>query len=397
MQIRTLKIAIALTLSVVLLFFLSRYRGQIQNNLPLRDVIEYQASATLLVHRANPYDEQAVFAFERDHGYRQDRPLVLYTPPWSLPLILPLAFFSPFWGWVLWLALLLLCLIMGLRLCRRLYGRSDIPLNAFTIIAYVFAPVPACVAAGQMGLLLMMGIVLFLYFEREHPFVAGAALLLPFAKPHLALFFWLALILRVISKRRYQLAFGFGVSLAVAVVIPIALDPNIFVHYEHMLRNQRIGNEFIPALSGMLRLLFFRRFFSAQFVPMVLGLIWSIWYLRVNWKMWDWQKHGPALLVVSVLTTPYAWITDETILLPAILQGLAFVYAAQNVLRLGSKLALAGFGLLNLLLLLILNARVPFSTGIYFWSSLVWFGWYFYARRLHRKALQSSPMAAPVV
>ena len=34
------------------------------------------------------------------------------------------------------------------------------------------------------------------------------------------------------------------------------------------------------------------------------------------------------------------------------------------------------------MLLLILNAKVPFATGIYFWSSLVWFGWYFFGRRV---------------
>jgi hypothetical protein len=36
---------------------------------------------------------------------------------------------------------------------------------------------------------------------------------------------------------------------------------------------------------------------------------------------------------------------------------------------------------LNLLLLGLLIAKVPFATGVYFWSSLVWFGWYVYGRR----------------
>ena len=38
------------------------------------------------------------------------------------------------------------------------------------------------------------------------------------------------------------------------------------------------------------------------------------------------------------------------------------------------------FVCLDLLLLLIVRAQVPPATGIYFWSSLVWFSWYWYAR-----------------
>ncbi len=45
-------------------------------------------------------------------------------------------------------------------------------------------------------------------------------------------------------------------------------------------------------------------------------------------------------------------------------------------------LVIAVFAGLNALLLLILSFKIPFATGIYFWSSLVWFAFYFYGRRL---------------
>jgi uncharacterized membrane protein (DUF106 family) len=76
------------------------------------------------------------------------------------------------------------------------------------------------------------------------------------------------------------------------------------------------------------------------------------------------------------------------------LQAVVFVYAARDVLGAGTRLALFAFGLLDMLLLLILRSQVPFSTGIYFWSSLVWFGWYFYARRVYRRFLRSGVPAA---
>jgi hypothetical protein len=49
------------------------------------------------------------------------------------------------------------------------------------------------------------------------------------------------------------------------------------------------------------------------------------------------------------------------------------------------------FVCLDLLLLLIVKAQVAPATGIYFWSSLVWFSWYWYAKSFAR---YSTPMSA---
>ena len=397
---RIVKIAIAMVLSVSLMAVLAHYAARIESKVAQRDSVAYWSAATLLMHHSDPYNNSAVLDLEHQHGYTNARPLVLRTPPWSLFLVLPLAFLSPFWAWVAWLAVLIFCLMVGLRLCRRLYARDDVPANALTIVAYLFAPVAACVVAGQMGLVLMLGVVLFLYLEKGHPFFAGAALILPLAKPHLLSLFWIAFVIWVVLRRNFKVASGLASAFAIANLIALAFDPRIFVHYHSLLVQQNISSEFIPALSGMLRLLFFRTYFWAQFVPVCIGVVWSLLYVRANLSTWNWREHGPALLVVSVLVTPYEWISDETILLPAILQAVVFVYGARNVLRLGSKLALFSFALLDMLLLLILRAQVPFSTGIYFWSSLVWFGWYFYARRVYRRFLKSAvnaPVAAQAV
>lgn len=390
-----MKIAITMALSVALIAVLVRYAGLIERNLPQRDLIQYWSAATLLIDHSDPYNNTAVLDLERQHHYDNARPLVVRTPPWSLFMVLPLAFLSPFWAWVASLAVLVFCLMAGLRVCRRMYVRDDVPANSLTIVAYLFAPVAACVVAGQMGLVLMLGMVLFLYFEKDYPFLAGAALMLPLAKPHLLSLFWIAFLIWATLRRNFKVASGLLAAFAIANLIALAFDPHIFAHYHAMLVQQNISSEFIPALSGMLRLLFFRQYFWAQFVPMAIAGVWTVLYMRAKWSTWNWREHGPALLVISVFVTPYGWISDEAVLLPAVLQAVVFVYTARNVLQFGTKVALFCFALLDLLLLLILRAQVPFATGIYFWSSLVWFGWYFYARRIHRRFLKSG-VKAPV-
>jgi len=223
--------------------------------------------------------------------------------------------------------------------------------------------------------------MLFLWCEREHPFFAGAALILPFAKPHLLSLFWFGLLFWVIVEKKRTVAVGFGTAFLAATGVALLFDPGIFRHYRDMLHEASIGYEFIPALSGVLRLLFLRRMFWAQFIPMLIGLAWAARFVNRNRQHWNWQWHGPVLLVVSVLTTPYAWLTDEVVLLPAMLQGVAFVYQTRANIKVSTRLLLLIFASLDGLLLLILRFKIPFSTGIYFWSSVVWFSWYVYACR----------------
>ena len=379
------KVLVAVVLTGLLGLFLARHFAEIKESVVARDSLAYWAAGRLLIERQNPYGQGAVLQLERQSGYAEQRPLLLRTPPWSLFMVTPLGFLNAFWSWLLWMAVTLGCLLLGMRLCRRLYAGEGIPENLLSIVGYTFAPVPACLISGQMGLVLMLGLVLFLWWEAERPFLAGAALILPFAKPHLLVLFWFALFFWVILRRKLAVAGGFLLAFATVVVIPLLLDASVFRHYREMLYTAAMQREFIPALSGVIRLIFFRQAFWVQFIPMAAGLFWGAWFFFRRRRDWSWSQHGPALLVVSVLTTPYAWLGDESVLLPAMLQAAAFGYQSRNNLKIRTKIALVIFGLLNLLLLLILRSRIPFATGIYFWSSLVWFFFYFHARSLRRQ------------
>lgn len=379
------KIVFRALIAAILLWALVSHLPYLRANVAQRDSIAYWAAGDLLLRNQNPYDAGAVLTVETAHGYHETKPLVLRTPPWSLLMVLPLGLVGPFWAWMSWIALSIASLLLTMRLCWKMYGGPDVSQNLFWIVGYAFAPVAACLVAGQMGLVLALGMVLFLWIEPDHPLLAGVVLLLPFAKPHLLSGFWLVFALWVVTRRRYLVGTGLALSIVVASALALALDPGIFVHYREMLSRSSMGTEFIPAISGVLRLLFFRRFFWVQFIPLVLGLAWSIRFYVVHRSDWNWRQHGPILLIVSVLTTPYSWLTDEVVLLPAVLQAIVYMSTAKDRLPWATRLVLILFACLNGLLLLILAAKVPFATGIYFWSSLVWFGFYTYSRRYARR------------
>ena len=365
-------------------YFLADYRQRIASRITDRDSIAYWAAAQLLLSHEDAYDPHRVLELQQAQGYREQKPLVLRTPPWSLWMIMWMGVLDPYWAWAAWISLLIVSLVISIRLTWRMYGTEARPPTVFILVAYLFAPVPACVVAGQLGIVLLLGIVLFLWWQERHPALAGAALLIPFAKPHVSAVLWPVLAVWILTRRKWHMLAGFATALAVAVALILAIDPDVFYHYRQMVAQAAIQNEFVPALSGVVRLIFFRRFFWVQFLPLSAALVWSGWYYWNHRANWNWREHGPALLVVSVLTAPYAWLTDETILLPAVLQALLCIFQVRKQLAARTQLTLFVFAGLNGLLLLLLRAKIPFATGIYFWSSLVWAGWYWYAKRLTR-------------
>ena len=377
---RLFRIVVQLLLAALVLYFFVRRADTLRTYVSQRDSIAYWTAGKLLLTHDNPYDIDHVLEMEQQHGYAEQKPLVLRTPPWSLFMVLGLGVLDAFWAWVVWIAASIVALLISMRLCWRLYGAQQTPQNLFWIVGYLLAPVPACLVAGQMGIMLLLGVVFFLWLELERPFLAGAALVLPFAKPHLLSLFWFALIFWIISRKKWAVATGFVTAFALACFLPLLFDPHVFADYRQMLRRASVGLEFIPALSGVIRLLFFRRWFWVQFVPMAIGLAWCARFVVWHRSNWDWREHAPALIVTSVLTTPYAWLTDEVVVLPAILQATVWIYLGRKNLKVTSRIVVFIFALLNLLLLLILRSKQPFSTGIYFWSSIVWFSFYFFGR-----------------
>jgi hypothetical protein len=389
---KRLKIVIDVALAGLILWILVSHQEKIRSTAANRDSIQYWAAGTLLIHRSNPYSVPDVQALESGQGYAAKRPLMVRMPPWSVWMTLPEGLLSSYWAWVLWISCLFASLVISMRITWRVYGNGSRPPDIFHLAGYLSAPVAACLVTGQVGTILLLGTAAFFLLEKDHPFWAGAALLLPMEKPHIFVHVWLVLVFWVLREKRWALLGGTVTAFLIANCIGLAFDPAIFRHYREMLHQQAIQNEFIPSLSGVMRALFFRRIFQVQFVPMILGLLWSLWFYWKNRSTWNWPQHGLAVLIACVLTTPYSWMTDEVVVLPAILQGVIWLHRAR--LDWGSRFVILVFVFLDLLLLVMLGARIPLTHASYFWSSLLWGGFYLYAKRFAWPATEQALLPA---
>src|ERR1035437_6175635 len=201
------------------------------NNAGQRDFISYWAAGQQLVHGANPYDGAAIQPLERTAGYDLNYRLIMRNAPVALFLALPLGFVSPNTGLVLWFIAILASLVASIRMLWNLHGR---PPSGLHLLAYCFAPVMECIMAGQFGVFLLLGVVLFLYFHKSQPFLAGTALLLCAAKPHLFLPFGIVLLLWVVVQKAYRILAGFCVALLASCTLAFCFDPHAWSQYAQM-------------------------------------------------------------------------------------------------------------------------------------------------------------------
>jgi len=110
-----------------------------------------------------------------------------------------------------------------------------------------------------------------------------------------------------------------------------------------------------------------------QFLPWFCSCIWAVWYVWSRRSCWSWTDQGLLLLLVSAACTPYAWFSDEAMLLPAVLAALyRVVDSGRSLLPIG---LIGGVALIEVL------AVVKMTSPFYLWTVPAWLAWYLYAVR----------------
>jgi hypothetical protein len=350
--------------------------------LPLYDFVEYWAAARLTLQGENPYDIDRMQQLQREAG-RGDEGILMWNPPWTLPLVLPFGLVDVRTAHLVWLGLHFLVLGLCSDRLWRLYGGSSEYRWASWALALTFLPCYFALTAGQISPLMLLGATLFLHFcERRSDVLMGLAAVLLAIKPHLCYLFWVALLCWAVQERRWKILAA-GVTTGVLLtVIPLAFDPALLHQYWHTFTKEPPAQYRSPTLAHCLRVLLNPDNFRLQFLAMVPGLVWFVPWFCVHRRRWDWKEQLPLLLLVSVLTTAYGgWPFDLVLLLVPVAR-----VAAQLPPRLWAPAAVVhvAVGLI---------AAVQIAYGVeYFW--FIWMCPVLLVVYLLLRAYPSSPQAA---
>src|SRR6266702_180409 len=335
-----------------------------------RDFVEYWASGQQLAHHANPYDVNAILGIERSlGGFPSDIPaMVMGNPPSALLLVFPLGFVGSRVGEILWSLFLLACLITSVRIIWKIHGA---PKNQMHYLGYLFWPALVCLAAGQVSVIVLLGLALFLRLHRTRPFLAGVSLWFCALKPQLFLTFGVVLLAWIVTSRCYKLLVGAMSAIAFSAAISTLLDPAVWMQYSQMMSASRYDKIPIPCLSIVLRQTISPNTVWLQYLPAAIGCIWALAYFRRHRDDWNWVAHGSPLILVSILVAPYIWLIDQTVAIPALLHA---VYVTRSRALIG-VLMLAN----AVIELAPLRGMSLLHSAFYLWTAPLWLAWYWFA------------------
>src|SRR5207249_1853468 len=130
-----------------------------------------------LVQGENPYDVDRVGPLEYQAGRDKDeQPILMWNPPWTLPLVAPLGYLDARAAHLLWLLVQLLAALVAADRLWVEYGGCPENRLLGVLLGLVFVPTLMALVVGQISPLLLLGAVGFLAFEgRRRDLLAGAS------------------------------------------------------------------------------------------------------------------------------------------------------------------------------------------------------------------------------
>lgn len=340
------------------------------------DFVEYWAAGKLNSNGGNPYDPDQLHPLELQTGVIEGEAVLMWNPPWTLAIAMPLGMMSYPLSRILWMVVTILAIMFCINSIWTLYGgRNEYRWLAW-IIGFTFVPILDGLKKGQTSALLLLGVVGFLLLiPRRRYWLAGVSLSLLTVKPHILYLFIAAVFLWSIYDRKWRVIFGFLSSLFLMTFISWIINPDVIQQYTFAIQNYPPADWATPTIGGWMRLIIGADLFWVQFAPSILGLFWLFFYWIRYRREWDWIKHSPTIILVSTLTTVYGWSWDQSVAILAILSIFTLILPFEKDFR--SILIISVYILIDVLILII-----PGNQFFTFWIAPALLLWYLGSRKM---------------
>jgi len=297
--------------------------------LPAYDYVQYWSAGRQLLDGRNPYDADELIVIQRAMFAGHRKTVMMWNPPWTLPLTLPFASLPWRPAQFLWIGLQLAAVLLSADLLWRVLG-GELRFRWISwLVALSFTPTLFLLVLGQISGLLLLGVAGFLfYLQRDRPIAAGCCASLCAIKPHLLALFGLTLLLEATHQRavRRAIVAGTGV-LAICSALPLIWNPHVWEQYFEA--TQKPPSETLetmrqfehPTPGYLLRELIPGEPFEAQFIPLGLAVLATAGYWLSHRSSWQWERIMPPLVLAAILTAAYgAWAFDLVLLLVPVVQ-----------------------------------------------------------------------------
>jgi len=300
--------------------------------IPPRDFVEYWSAARVHAHGGDPYDGKQLLPHQQLAAGEPDKtePVMLWTPPWTLPLYQPFGYLEPLPAHLAWLAIQVACVVAAVRMTWLVYGGQS---SLWLVVPVAFVPTVWLISFAQNTGFILFGLAGFLYLRtRGYPIAAGVVGALTAIKPHLLALFGLALLLDAGTKPGRRVLLGGAIALLAGSALALLANRDIFAQYyaamtrPHAADAPSVTMWELPLVSYHLRMRLAPDYFRVQFAPIALAAVALVPYWWLRRKTWDWPTEVPRLTFASLLLAPYGgWVFDLVILLVSVTAAVARV------------------------------------------------------------------------
>lgn len=339
------------------------------------DFVVYWASGRLNALGRNPYDPVLLLNLERTAGRPLENSLVMWNPPWTLALVMPLGLLPYSVARTLWFLLHFVALAWSFdRLGYLSPGKPSRRWIAL-LVGFTFEPVLLALKVGQIPPLILTGIVGVLVFFPRRPFIAGLFAALMTVKPQLIYLFFIPLLLWVYKLRRWHFLTGLGIVLAGAMLIVLLFNPDILSQYQSIWSREDAPIwQATPTVGGILRYFLGPDRTALQWiVPLIglIGLLADVWRHSSRWLR---RETIAFLAVISPVIAPYIWLHDMGMI------SVGLIPVILSLIRPPVKKFCAGWIALYVLINLI-TLITSWDQLWYFWLGPAMLVWFLLARR----------------
>jgi hypothetical protein len=373
---------LALLLLALLLAEIYRVSGVLNG-----DFLEYFAAGSVFLRGGNPYNAADLLALERQLGREKREALMMFNPPWTLVIILPFCILPYGTAKVLWLLFMVLILLFSANWIWRNYGGETSQLWLSWLAVPLFLPAAHALILGQLSSVALGALIGFVAAVERKRYLFAGLLCLPIAtKPHLVFLFWIILVLWSYREKCWRVPACAAAALGGSSIILSIWHPNLFSNYISLMSSGQTLKWVTPTSGMLLRMAVDFGEAWLQFIPSAIGICACLylWYFR--WKRgFSWRFHLIPILLLSLLTTFFAWTHDMTVLLPCVL--LALIWFRRDPAK--------NFWILMVLVLIdVLYIRVLWATQNSFFT--LWMPWILAALYLFKSRSDYGKSTFPV-
>jgi len=334
----------------------------------------------------NVYDAAAVQQVQRGIGLN-DTAIMMWNPPWTLTLVLPLGWLSFPAAYGLWVVVNIGLMLASAELLRRAFDGARAVAYLLTI---AFAPSLLLIFSGQLTMFVLVGLAAFIVLRPRHPYLAGAVGAISAIKPHMLVLFALWLFLDAIRTRDGRKVLLGGAASLLALSIPATLaNPEIWSQYAAITtsgssaNHEHVASWSPPLVGWWLRMAVPGQPFWVQWLPLAAGVALFAFVFRHRR-----EADIPALVGLSMFIAPYGvWHHDLVLMALPIVATAAKLNERRN--RAAIVVGLAGFVLADAAMFAMILTKAPYQ----------WFVWVVPATLLGCLAVERlanrEPAAAP--